>query len=400
MPTTTGFRDIDNAVAIDIATKFVTKEYLLNFYPDLVPNMLTPQLFGWGGNAYGQLGVSGTGISSPVETVSRGTNWARVSGGYTHTAAIKTDGTLWTSGRNDYGQLGDGTSSSRSSPVTTSGGGTTWRQVACGYYHSAAVKTDGTLWCWGRGGEGQVGDNTVSSRSSPVTTSGGGTTWRQVATGFFHTLGIKTEGTLWAWGQNQFGQLGDATVSNRSAPTQVSGSTSLWKQVAAGNSYTAALKTDGTLWACGYNKFGELGDNTSSNRSVPTQVTGAATNWKQVSCGDVNTTAIKTDGTLWSWGHNAYGDLGDNTTSSRSSPVQITGGGTNWVSSARGGFHASAIKTDGTLWLWGRGTEGQLGDNAATNRSSPVTTIIGGNGWKQVSCGYYFTVATTESEGW
>jgi alpha-tubulin suppressor-like RCC1 family protein len=402
MPVTTGFDDVDNGVALDIATKFVTKEYLLNFYPDLVPAMLTPQLYLWGNNVIGQLGTNNTSnYSSPVETVSKGTNWARVSGGNQHIAAIKTDGTLWTWGRNDFGQLGDSTTSNRSSPVTTFGGGTTWKQVACGYYHSAAVKTDGTLWCWGRGDQGMLGDNTISSRSSPITTSGGGTTWKQVATGYFHTLGIKTDGTLWTWGQNQYGQLGDATVTNRYAPIQFSGSTSLWKQVAAGNSLTAALKTDGTLWTCGYNKFGELGDNTSSNRSVPTQVTGSATNWKQVSCGDVGTMAIKTDGTLWSWGHNAYGELGDNTTSSRSSPVQITGGGTNWVSSARGAFHAAAVKTDGTLWCWGRGSEGQLGNNsAAGNKSSPIPIILNVNSWRQVACGYYFTVATTESEGW
>jgi alpha-tubulin suppressor-like RCC1 family protein len=202
--------------------------------------------------------------------------------GYRHTAAVKTDGTLWCWGNDSYGQLGDNSSTVRSSPVTTVAGGTNWKQVSCGGYHTAAIKTDGTLWTWGLNTFGKLGDNTASSRSSPVTTAGGGTNWKQVAGGVNHTAAIKTDGTLWTWGRNADGQLGDNTLVSKSSPvTTVAGGTN-WKQVAGGGSHTAAIKTDGTLWTWGSNANGRLGDNTATTRSSPVQPVGSFTNWKQV----------------------------------------------------------------------------------------------------------------------
>jgi alpha-tubulin suppressor-like RCC1 family protein len=394
-----GFTDSDG---VDVGDKYVTKDYVMQVYPDLIANMLTPQCWTWGYNYYGQLGDNTTSTrSSPVTTVAGGTNWRQVAGGGIHTAAIKTDGTLWTWGYNGYGQLGNNTTSTRSSPVTTVAGGTNWRQVACGYSHTAAIKTDGTLWTCGYNGYGQLGNNTNTNRSSPVTTAGGGTNWRQVAAGYFHTAAIKTDGTLWTWGLNGHGQLGDNTTSTRLSPvTTVAGGTN-WKQVAGGGAHTAAIKTDGTLWTWGYNLYGQLGDNTLTNRSSPVTTAGGGTDWKQVACGTFDlTAAVKTDGTLWTWGWNGDGQLGDNTTSTRLSPVTTVGGGTNWKQVAGGGSHAAAIKTDGTLWTWGYNLYGQLGDNTLTNRSSPAQTIAGGTNWKQVACGTAFSAALSESEGW
>jgi alpha-tubulin suppressor-like RCC1 family protein len=152
------------------------------------------------------------------------------------------------------------------------------------------------------------------------------------------------------------------------------------------------LEPPGALWTWGSNFYGGLGDNTTTNKSSPVQTISAGTNWKQVSCG-YHTAAIKTDGTLWVWGSNSDGQLGDNTNTYQSSPVQTIAGGTNWKQVAGGWFHTAAIKTDGTLWTWGSNFYGGLGDNTTTNKSSPVQTIAGGTNWKQVSCGTWHTAA-------
>jgi alpha-tubulin suppressor-like RCC1 family protein len=283
-----------------------------------------------------------------VQTVAGGTNWKQVAPGIYHTAAIKTDGTLWTWGQNTYGQLGDNTTTHKSSPVQTVAGGTNWKQVACGN-HTAAIKTDGTLWTWGRDNYGQLGDNTTANKSSPVQTVAGGTNWKQVSSGTNHTAAIKTDGTLWTWGRDNYGQLGNNTTANKSSPVQTVAGGTNWKQVAGDATHTAAIKTDGTLWMWGYNLYGQLGNNTITSKSSPVQTVAGGTNWKQISCGYHHTIAIKTDGTLWTWGYDNYGQLGNNTITSKSSPVQTVAGGTNWKQVAGGGYHTIAI-SEGDNW--------------------------------------------------
>ncbi|NDD85031.1 hypothetical protein EBZ38_12270, partial [bacterium] len=326
------------------------------------------------------------------QTVTGGTNWKQVACGGSHTACIKTDGTLWMWGSNGSGQLGDNTATNKSSPVQTVAGGTNWKQVACGSTHTACIKTDGTLWMWGYNFYGQLGDNTATNKSSPVQTVTGGTNWKQVALGSYFTGAIKTDGTLWMWGEDGSGQLGDNTTTHRSSPVQTVAGGTNWKQVACGGNHTGCIKTDGTLWMWGYNFYGQLGDDTRTNRSSPVQTVTGGTNWKQVAGGGLHTGAIKTDGTLWMWGYNDTGQLGDNTRTNRSSPVQTVAGGTNWKQVACGVYHTGCIKTDGTLWMWGYNNFGQLGDNTTTYRSSPVQTVAGGTNWKQVACGLQHTV--------
>jgi alpha-tubulin suppressor-like RCC1 family protein len=374
----------------DLETLFVDDYAMIDQYA------ATGSAWTWGRNNFGQLGDNSiTNRSSPVQTVSGGTNWKLVSGGGYHTAAIKTDGTLWTWGYNNvFGALGDNTITSRSSPVQTVAGGTNWKQVACGYAQIAAIKTDGTLWSWGNNVNGQLGNNTTTNRSSPVQTVSGGTNWKQVSNGGDHVAAIKTDGTLWSWGRNLFGSLGDNTTTSKSSPVQtVSGGTN-WKQVACSSFHTAAIKTDGTLWLWGYNGFGQFGDNTTTSKSSPVQTVSAGTNWKQVAVCNDQTVSIKIDGTLWLWGRNNFGQLGDNTVTNRNSPVQTVSGGTNWKQVTFGNSdHTAAIKTDGTLWLWGRNDSGMLGNNTVTNRSSPVQTASGGTNWKQVTVGSFHTMA-------
>ena len=378
--------DSSNDIMVDFEDYYVRADYFRS-----------GNLWAWGKNAYGNLGDNtAVSKSSPVQTITRGSNWKQFSlgsNGYGN-AVIKTDGTLWTWGRGTSGQLGDNTSTNKSSPVQTVAFGTNWSQVACGAAHTAAIKTDGTLWCWGYNFFGSLGDNSGTNRSSPVQTVALGSNWKQVSCGNAHTAAIKTDGTLWLWGIGDYGNLGDNTATRRSSPIQTITFGTNWQQVSCGNTHTAAIKTDGTLWVWGGNSYGKLGDNTITQRSSPVQTISFGSNWKQVSASDRNTAAVKTDGTLWVWGGNTWGQLGDNTATARSSPVQTIAYGNNWkqVSLSDVQFIA-ATKTDGTLWCWGKNANGQLGDNTTTTRSSPVQTVMFGTSWKNVGCGNEFTVA-------
>lgn len=376
---------------LDLGKTLIEKDYLISVYPNIVNQLNTPMLMGWGFNTNATLGDNSTAHkSSPIQTIAYGNNWKQSSCGNGHSSGIKSDGTLWCWGVNTSGRLGDNTATNKSSPVQTVTFATNWKQVACSQSHTAAIKTDGTLWCWGANALGQLGDNTVTARSSPVQTVTFATNWKIVACGNTTMGSIKTDGTLWIWGSNASGQIGDNSISSRSSPVQTIALGTNWLQIAFGNAHTAAIKNDGTLWCWGLGTSGQLGDNAAVTRSSPVQTVAFGTTWKQVSCGTNSTYAIKTDGTLWCWGDNAtYGMLGDNTTTARSSPVQTITYGTNWKQVSGLSSATAALKTDGTLWTWGYNAFGLLGDNTNTNRSSPVQTVIYGNTWKSVgnNCG-------------
>jgi len=343
----------------------------------------------WGLNNYGQLGDETiVDKTTPVETVAGGTDWSQIACGYYHSGATKDDGTLWVWGRDTHGQLGDNTVVSKSSPIQTVAGGTDWSSISCGQFHTGAIKSDGTLWMWGDNNAGILGVS-GDDRSSPIQTVAGGTDWVQVSAGTGHTAAIKTDGTLWSWGQNGKGQLGTGTTGpGSSSPVQtISGGTD-WVHVSCGSFTTGAIKTDGTLWLWGDASDGQLGDNSTASKSSPVQTVAGGTNWSQIVCGYYHTLAIKTDGTLWSWGADWYGALGDNSTVSKSSPVQTISGGTDWAKAACGYSITAAIKTDGTLWTWGADWYGQLGDGGEmVHKSSPVQTVAGGTNWLEVAAG-------------
>jgi alpha-tubulin suppressor-like RCC1 family protein len=410
----TNFKD---SFGTDLGNKLITKEYLMTVYPQIANQLITPELWVWGYSGFGQLGNNNSlvNISTPITTIAGGANWKQVSCGYRHTAAIKTDGTLWTWGFSNsnnkgsvvvVGTLGinDTTTFIRSTPVTTFAGGTNWKQVSCGGNFTAAIKTDGTLWTWGNNSNGQLGDNTGTNRLTPVTTFAGGTNWKQVAGGGYSTAAIKTDGTLWTWGYGAFGQLGDNTTTFiKSTPVTTFAGGTNWKQVSCGQYHTAAIKTDGTLWGWGEPGGGRLGDNTNlTSKLTPVTTFAGGTNWKQVSGGNNHTAAIKTDGTLWTWGSNtSAGVLGINSSNAAlniSTPVTTFAGGTNWKQVACVSGTINAIKTDGTLWIWGSNNLGQLGDNTIISRSTPVTTFAGGTNWKQVSAGPNYTAAIKTSD--
>ena len=345
-------------------------------------------LWAWGYNTKGQLGQSeSSGIKRDSPTQIPGTNWKLVAGtgnGVWHQLAIKTDGSLWGWGKNEHGQLGLGNKTYYSSPVQIPG--TTWAYVVVDWDFSVATKTDGTLWSWGKNNYGMLGHNNQTEYSSPKQIPGTtwGTTAEKLATDDYGIKAIKTDGTLWLVGGNQSGNLGDnqPTNSHRSSPIQIPGT---WTHVSSSGQYSynsAAIKSGGTLFTWGDNDNGQLGHNNRTQRSSPTQVPG--TTWSGFGTGMKTTFATKTDGTLWSWGYNTEGQLGLNDRTQRSSPTKLPG--TTWtVGGVSGSYMGATIlsKTDGTLWTvgWG-GDNGTLGAGLGNDakRSSPVQ--IPGTDWK------------------
>ena len=301
---------------------------------------------------------------------------------------------LWVWGNNDYNQLGLIDTVHRSSPTqasSASGGLNPWSTVNISDYHAVALKTDNTLWTWGYNNTGQLGTGDYNHRSSPVQISGAWTSTVSMSGSNGSTLGVKIDGTLWSWGYQNGGELGTGVVINTygNVPVQV-GALTNWLSVNGTGYFVLALKTNGTLWSWGYNASGQLGLNDIVHRSSPVQV-GALTTWSLISAGAAHSLAIKTDGTLWSWGQNSNGQLGQNDIVHRSSPVQV-GALTTWSKVACGSYTSLAVKTDGTLWSWGQNQRGQLGQGDIVHRSSPVQ--VGAlTTWNNVFAGEYISSA-------
>ena len=353
--------------------------------PSSTPTPTESKLFLWGDNGYGQLGNNASVIvNSPIQTIALGTSWIYASCGGSHAGAIKNDGTLWMWGLNSSGQLGRNTSNV-SSPVQTISFGSNWSVLSCGANSTAAIKSNGTLWMWGDNKYGGLGTEDTVNRSSPVETIALGTNWQNVSCGFFHTAGIKSDGTLWLWGYNFAGQLGDNTEDPKSSPVQTITFGTNWQSVSCGGYFTAAVKTDGTLWSWGRNFDGQLGNNANSDCSSPVQTKTFATNWASVSCGSNFTVAMKTDGTAWLWGKNYSGQLGDGTNSNKSSPVQTISAGKIWTSVVAGYGTAYGLKKNGTIWAWGDNSKGNVGIGTlppeSASYNSPVQVSPFTNNW-------------------
>jgi len=347
----------------------------------------------WGANSYGRLG-DGTVVSksSPVSVIGGFTDWCQVSAGLQHSLGVRTNGTAWAWGSGGQGYLGDGnTFTNRSSPVSVIGGFTDWCQVSAGFFHSIGVRINGTAWAWGSNssvaGSGRLGDGSINNTASPRSVIGGFTNWCQVSAGNFHSLGVRTNGTAWAWGGNPVGQLGDNTIISKSSPVSVIGGFTDWCQVSAGRDHSLGLRTNGTAWAWGSNGCGRLGDGSVTTRSSPVSVVGEFTDWCQVSAGYSHSLGLRTNGTAWAWGDNGSGRLG-NGYANRSSPVSVVGGFTDWCQVSAGREHSLGVRTNGTAWAWGSNGCGRLGDGSGvTTRSSPVLVAGGFTDWLQVSAG-------------
>ena len=288
--------------------------------------------------------------------------WVQVAAGGLFTCALASTGTLWCWGTNDTGELGDGTTTPHSLPNQV-GAWDDWTQVTTGYFHACAIRKDNSLWCWGCSNSGMLGDETGMSQSSPTQVVGPSMGWSQVSAASFHTCAVRVDGTLWCWGDSDYGEVGDGSTNTyNAAPAQESTGAVNWTHVASSGSYyhTCALRMDDTLWCWGKNYSGQLGGGVSGwYHSSPQAV--LMTDWAQVALGGDHTCAIKTDGTLWCWGDNERGQLGDGTYMDHASPTQEMTG-TKWAQVSGGVSHTCALRSDGTLWCWGDNEKGQLGD--------------------------------------
>ena len=331
------------------------------------PGELGKCAWAWGRNSQGQLG-NGTlqdrarpGLV-PIEDV------VSVSAGGTHAAVSTADGTVWACGSNEYGQLGDGSTTARLSPVLTAGL-TDVTAVSCGGGFTMALRRDGTVWAWGRNSEGQIGIGVVSDvQTTPVQVSGlSGVV--AISAGNSHALALKVDGTVWAWGNNNNGYLGDGTTVTRRVPVQVSGLTGI-KAISAGSNHSLAVAADGSLWSWGYNSDSQLGDGTWTSRQAPVRVL-VLTEVVAASAGSATSAAIRADGTLWTWGNGEYYGLGHNSTSDVSIPKQVLGI-SDVTAVDLSTVDGMAIRRDGTLWAWGNNSYGQLGNGTTTTATVPV----------------------------
>jgi alpha-tubulin suppressor-like RCC1 family protein len=333
-------------------------------------------------NGYAQTSCTNATLWSWVTTPTQigiDNTWKQISSGDNQTIAIlKTDGSLWRVENVNNALKISGTSG--------------FDQISCGANHNLAIKANGSLWAWGGNAVGELGDGTNVAKDNP-TQIGTGTNWQQISGGSFHSAAIKTDGSLWTWGQNGFGELGHGATGNKNTPTRVGTGTN-WKQVSAGNACTIALKTDGSLWAWGANFSGQLGDGSApgiSGKNTPIQI-GTDKNWKQISeSHNASCLAIKTDGSLWAWGENGLGKLGDGTNVEKNSPVQV-GTAKDWSQVTAGSFHSVGIKNDGSLWAWGYNLFGQLADGTTVDKNSPIR-VGNETGWRQASLNLYATTA-------
>jgi len=314
---------------------------------------------------------------------------AQISAGANHTLFLKSDGTLWGSGANQEGQLGDGSVLNRITPVPIGNG---WRSVSTGASHTLAIRADGTLWSWGSNTFGQLGLPAVGTppnvsfaagRLSPVQI-GTSANWVTVAAAGSSSYALQGDGSLWVWGDNSLGQLGDGSLTSRAEPFKLpppldplgNPSNGFFTAVAASGEHTLALQADGTLWATGFNLFGQLGNGSLLDRTSFIKI-GTESGWVSIAAGETHSAAIRADGSLWTWGANDQGQLGNGAAlpgANVTTPFQVTGTGSDnqWVGLAAGMLHTLALQRNGTLWAWGINGNGQLGSGDIAGRNVPT----------------------------
>ena len=366
------------------------------------------RIFTWGYNYYGQLGDgTTTDRSIPTEITSQFNLWpgetiTQVSLGSGHSSAITTSGRIFAWGRNDFGQLGDGTTTNKSVPTEITCQFSllpeeTIVQVSFGHSHSSAITSNGRIFTWGKNYYGQLGDGTTIDKSTPTEITSQFSLLKdetifQVSLSYYHSSAITSNGRIFTWGSNSFGQLGDGTTIDKSVPTEITQQFPLSEketltQVSLGDYHSSAITSEGRIFAWGYNSSGQLGDGTTTNKSTPTEITSQfglllEETIAQVSLGVVHSSAITSSGRVFTWGDNGYGQLGDGTIIDKSIPTEITSQFSllpeeTIIKVFLGGNHSSAITGSGRILTWGRNEFGQLGDGTTINKYIPNLALFG-----------------------
>lgn len=336
-------------------------------------------LWGWGYSGYGQLGSVSLSNVSPLQ-LSPDSNWIKIFNGYNNFFILKNNGSLWGVGQGDYGLLGNGSTTQTNTTLQQIGTATNWQKISASTDMTIGLKTDGTIWGWGQNDQYEMGNNTCCANQLTPIQIGSANHWVDIETSLAASaFALKNDGTIWGWGLNLAGLLADNTVMARSVPTQLNSDTD-WASIHVGAAHILALKTNGTLWSWGGGEYGQTGDGLSPSlyRSYPRQV-GTDT-WSKVFAGWKVSFGIKPDGTLWAWGLNDVGQLGIGNTTNQFSPVQV-GTDTDWVDVVSGGSgndqFTIATKSDGTVWAWGDNQVGQYGNGTVGNPVFVPTLMTG-----------------------
>jgi len=318
-------------------------------------------------------GKNGVWDRSPANytwVISFGPAYSLSAGGY-HTCAITGSSAVKCWGRNDDGQLGDGTRNDRDAPVDVSGLSSGIKGLFPGISHTCALTTSDSVKCWGWNIYGQLGDGTTITRKLPVNVSGLSSGIMEITAGNHHTCGLTTSNAVKCWGGNFYGQLGDGTNTDHYAPVDVSGLSSGISAISAGASYTCALTCSGGVKCWGYNYYGQLGDGTNDNRYSPVDVSGLSSGIVEISAGWNHTCALTASGGVKCWGNNSSGQLGNGNNSNSNVPVDVSGLSSGVFKISAGASHTCAV-TDSNIKCWGSNSTGQLGDGTNTNRKVPV----------------------------
>ena len=347
-----------NIVDFKISVQF--KEMAVGFYHILALDK-DNNLWAWGDNEYGKLGDETTTNKASPTKIETGITFVQLSAGYFHSAGIDNDGKLWSWGYNKYGQLGDGTTTQQTKPIKIMGD-KTFKKVIASDYSTLAIDMNDEIWYWGiYYGDHNGGAKIPQKLDFKIEYS--------LISGNSHYLFLDKQNKLWSWGANYAGQIGDGTTITRTNPVQIKPETK-FTQVSAGDRFSLAIDEEGNLWSWGYNDDGQLGDGTKTDKTSPVQIT-KETKFTQVSAGSNHCLAIDNEGNLWSWGRNFRGQLGDGTTTNRLTPQKVMEGIKFKQIYARASSNL-ALDSNGNLWSWGYNEDGELGDGTTTERHTPV----------------------------
>ena len=354
----------------------------------------------WGDNGYGQLGDGTTTDRwTPVDVVGLGSGVMGISTGGYHTCALRQSGGVKCWGYNDDGQLGDGTNMGRITPVDVVGLGSGITVISAGGFHTCALRLSGGVKCWGYNYDGQVGDGTTTDRWTPVDVVGLASEVTAISAGGYHTCALTGSGGVKCWGYNYDGQLGDGTKTSRNIPVDVVGLASEVTAINAGGHHTSALMSNGGVKCWGYNGYGQLGDGTTTDRNTPVDVVGLSSEGTAVSAGDRHTCALASGGGMKCWGNNYAGELGDGMTYNRYTPTEVTGLSSGVMALSAGEEHTCALTSSGGVKCWGDNFYGQLGDGTMTGRWTPADVVCLASGVTAISSGGHHTCALTNSGG-